>query len=173
MQVLETLGINLPGFIWHTLNFLLLVFLLSRLLYRPIVTMLDERARRVRESMEQAERVRQEAAQAEEERTRLLTQTRREAEELRAQTERQIEAYRAQRMQEVDAEIQQRRGQAEAELQAQQQRMLAELRAQVATLAVAAAERVIRERMDANLQRRLVEEFLQEQPTGDGAGQRV
>jgi hypothetical protein len=44
MQVLETLGINLPGFLWHTANFLLLLFLLSKILYRPIVKILDERA---------------------------------------------------------------------------------------------------------------------------------
>lgn len=169
MQVLETLGLNLPGFIWHTVNFLVLVFLLSRFLYRPIVQILDERAARVRESMERAEQVRLEAGRAEEERTRLLAESRREAEALRAQVERQVEAYRTQRRQEVDAELQHMRDRAEAEMLVRQQQVMAELRTQVADLAVAAAERVIRQNMDAPAQRRLVEQFLAEQPSGDGA----
>ncbi|MBI4492965.1 MAG: F0F1 ATP synthase subunit B [Chloroflexi bacterium] len=169
MQVLETLGLNLPGFLWHGANFLVLVFLLSRFLYRPVVQMLDERAARVKESMERAEFVRQEAERAEEQRTALMAQARRDLEELRTQAERQLEAYRSQRRQEIEAEIQRMVGRAEADLSARQEQMMAELRAQVAALAVAAAERVIRQRMDGELQRRLVEEFLAEQPAGNGA----
>lgn len=169
MQVLETLGVNLPGLVLHGINFLVLIFLLSRFLYRPVVAVLDERAARVRESMERAEQVRRDSEQAEAERTRLLAETRREAEALRAQVERQVEAYRTQRRQEIDAEIQRMLSRTEADIQARQQQLFAELRAQVAELAVGAAERVIRQRLDGEAQRRLVEEFLAEQPTGNGA----
>src|ERR687883_116206 len=55
MDVLPNLGINLPGFLWHTANFIVLIFLLSRILYKPIVGMLDERQRRIRESIEEAQ----------------------------------------------------------------------------------------------------------------------
>jgi F-type H+-transporting ATPase subunit b len=168
MQVLETLGLNVSGFIWHTINFLVLVFLLSRFLYRPVIQMLDERARRVRESMERAEEVRREAEQAEAERTRLMAEARREAEAMRAQAERQLEAYRSQRRQEIDEEMQRMRERAEADLRSREQQIMAEIRSQVAELAIAGAERVIRQRMDPELQRRLVEEFMA-QPTGDGA----
>lgn len=169
MQVLETLGLNIPGFLWHTANFLLLVFLLSRFLYRPIIKMLDERAARVTESMERAEYIRQEAARAEDERAAMLAEARKEAEALRVQTERQIEAYRSQRRQEVEAEAQRMISRAEAEIRVRQEQMMAELRGQVADLAMAAAERVIRQRLDGQLQRRLVEEFLAEQPAAQGA----
>lgn len=167
MQVLESLGLNLPGFIWHTINFLVLVFLLSRYLYKPVITMLDERAARVRESMEQAERTRREAERAGEERASLLAEARREAEALRVQAERQVEAYRSQRRQEIEAEAQRMLSRAEADILAREQQMLAELRGQVADLAIAAAERVVRERMDGQMQRRLVEAFLAERPAGD------
>ena len=169
MQVLETLGLNVPGFLWHTVNFLVLVYLLSRFLYHPVVKLLDERAARVRESMERAELIRQEAERAAEERAAMMAAARREIEELRAQAERQLEAYRSQRRQEIDAEIQRMLSRAEADIRSRQDQMIAELRQQVADLAVAAAERVIRQRLDADIQRRLVEEFLAERTAGNGA----
>jgi len=82
MDVLTTLGLNARDFIWHTINFIVLIVLLSRFLYRPIVAMLDERTRRIQESLEAAERARADVAQADRERDELLASARREIQEM-------------------------------------------------------------------------------------------
>src|ERR671939_111392 len=87
--VTGTLGLNLAGLIWHTINFLVLLFLLYRFLWNPVRGMLDARAQRVRESMEQAEQARKAAEQAEADRQALLAETRREAEQIRHRAEEQ------------------------------------------------------------------------------------
>src|SRR5919199_4111344 len=84
-----TLGLNITGLIWHTINFLVLLFLLYRFLFNPVRGMLDARAARVRESMEQAEQARRAAEQAEADRQALLAETRREAEQIRARADEQ------------------------------------------------------------------------------------
>ena len=43
----ESLGINWTAVIWHTFNFLLLMVLLWRFLYRPVLNMLDQRRARI------------------------------------------------------------------------------------------------------------------------------
>jgi F-type H+-transporting ATPase subunit b len=52
------------------------------------------------------------------------------------------------------------RSRATADLEAEKQRAIAEIRGEVADLALAAASRVVRENMNDQRQRRLVEEFL-------------
>src|SRR5205814_9087937 len=73
----------------HAINFVVLLVLLRLALYKPVVGMLDARAQRVRDSMEQAEAARRAAEQAEADRQALLSETRREAEQIRARADEQ------------------------------------------------------------------------------------
>jgi F-type H+-transporting ATPase subunit b len=139
-SILATLGLNLPAFLWHSANFLLLLFLLWRVLYKPVTGMLDERARRVRESLERAEEVRRQAEQAEADRKTLLAETRREAEQIRARAEEQANAR--------------------AEIEAGRRQMEADLRAQMADLVVMAVDRVTRRALDTQAHRTLIQQFL-------------
>ena len=42
------MGINLPGLITQLISFAILVFLLTRFLYKPVVKLLDERAEKIK-----------------------------------------------------------------------------------------------------------------------------
>src|SRR5947208_16490726 len=79
-----TLGLNVPGLLWHAVNFIVLFLLLRQFLFKPVVGLLDARAQRVRDSMEQADQARRAAEQAQADRQALLAETRREAEQNRA-----------------------------------------------------------------------------------------
>ena len=87
--IATTLGLNVPGLIWHAINFIVLLALLRLVLFKPVVGMLDARAQRVRDSMEQADAARRAAEQAEADRQALLAETRREAEQIRARADQQ------------------------------------------------------------------------------------
>lgn len=172
-QVLATLGINLRDFILHALNFIVLVFILSRVLYKPLVRILDERQRRVRESMERAEQVRIAAERADQEREALLGQTRREVQEMLAQATQVAERIQTDARTDAQHQAQRIIERAQQEAQAERTQSMAELRREVANLAVMAAERVISRNLDTPAQRQLVDEFLAERPNGarsDGNG---
>jgi len=168
MDVLETLGIEPWTFFLHTINFVVLILLLSRFLYRPVVGMLDERTRRIEQSLAEAERARAEVAQADREREELLAATRRELQEMRTQAEQLAERIESEARTSAQQEAQRIIERARQEADAERQQAMIELRREVATLAVQAAERVIRQNLDTPAQRRLVEEFLADQPNGAG-----
>jgi F-type H+-transporting ATPase subunit b len=155
-----TLGLNVPGLIWHTINFIVLLFLLRLVLFKPVVGMLDARTKRVRESMEQADAARRAAEQAEADRQALLAETRREAEAIRARADQQAKRI----LSDAEARAQERQQQIleQAETTAHQieARVMAQVRAQLADLVVTAVERVTRNALDANAQRGLVQQFL-------------
>ena len=155
-----TLGLNLPGLIWHGINFIVLFLLLRQFLFKPVVGMLDARAQRVRESMEQADQARHAAEQAETDRQALLAETRREAEQIRARADEQAKRILADA--EVRAQERQQQIEAQAEASARQieERVMAQVRAQLADLVVTAVDRVTRSALDVNAQRGLVQQFL-------------
>jgi F-type H+-transporting ATPase subunit b len=166
--ITSTLGLNLPGLIWHAINFIVLFLLLRQFLFKPVVGMLDARAQRVRESMDQADQARRAAEQAEADRQALLAETRREAEQIRARADEQAKRILA----DAEARAQERQHQIEAQAEASarqiEERVMSQVRAQLADLVVTAVDRVTRGALDSdtNAQRALVQQFL----TTSGAG---
>jgi F-type H+-transporting ATPase subunit b len=168
--IASTLGLDVRSMIIHAINFIVLLVLLRLVLYKPVLGMLDERARRVRTSMEQAEQARRAAEQAEADRQALLAETRREAEQIRARADEQakrIISEAGSRAQEEGSRI---LAQAKAQTDQERQQMLAEVRAQMADLVVTAVDRVTRGALDANSQRNLVQQFLTTAESGSGNG---
>jgi F-type H+-transporting ATPase subunit b len=164
----NTLGLNWAGLIWHALNFIVLLLLLRIALYRPVLKMLDDRKRRVQDSMEQAELARRQAEQAETERQQLLAEMRREAEAIRTRADEQAKRIIAEagaRAQEEGSRI---LAQAAAERDLLKQQTLAEVRVQIADLVVSAVDRVTRSALDTNAQRTLVQQFLTTDGTAAG-----
>ena len=158
--VTSTLGLNWSGLIWQGINFIVLLLLLRAFLFKPVVGMLDARAQRVRESMEQADQARRAAEQAESDRQALLAETRREAEQIRARADEQAKRILA----DAEARAQERQHQIEAQAEASarqiEERVMSQVRAQLADLVVTAVDRVTRGAVDANAQRVLVQQFL-------------
>jgi F-type H+-transporting ATPase subunit b len=159
-SIAGTLGLNVPGLLWHSLNFIVLFLLLRHFLFKPVVGMLDARAQRVRESMEQAEQARRAAEQAEADRQTLLNETRREAEAIRTRADEQAKRILADAEARARERQQQIEQQAEASARQIEERVMAQVRAQLADLVVTAVDRVTRGALDANAQRGLVQQFL-------------
>ena len=158
--IANTLGLNVPGLVWHAINFIVLFLLLRMFLFKPVVGMLDARAQRVRDAMAQADQARRAAAQAEADRQALLAETRREAEQIRARADEQAKRILA----DADARARERQDQIEQQAEASarqiEERVMAQVRAQLADLVVTAVDRVTRGAVDANAQRGLVQQFL-------------
>jgi F-type H+-transporting ATPase subunit b len=94
-DIFAYLGLNAVDFLWHSLNFGLLLVALWWLFFRPITRMLQERERRVRISLARAEETDRLAEQAEAERRELLSSAHREAATIRARADEQARALLA------------------------------------------------------------------------------
>ena len=170
MDILNSLGINLGAVLWHAINFLILLFVVQRFLYQPVVRMLDERSARIRDSLAQAERVKAETAQLEEQSRSILDDARREGQQILAQANRTAEQIMGEARRQAQSEGERLIERARAEIEQERNRAYQDLRQQVADLAVLAASRVVRRSLDDTAQRELIREFL---ATEEGDGARV
>jgi F-type H+-transporting ATPase subunit b len=158
--MLDSLGINLGAVIWHLLNFLLLIWILQRFLYRPVMKMLDDRSNRIRESLAQAEAVREETAQLESQARTILDEARRQGQDILALANQNSERLVAEARQAAQQEAERLVERARSEMARERDQAFQELREQVADLAVQAASRVINRSLDDQAHHQLVREFL-------------
>jgi F-type H+-transporting ATPase subunit b len=166
----ESLGILWGNLLWQMSAFLLLVFLLTRFAYRPILKMLDDRANRIRESMEQAEQIRADNQNAAKRAQEILAQVQAEAREIRAQAEqinqRTIAAAQEEARQQRDKIL----ADARAQIETDTKRAKEELRREVGRLAIMAASRVVGKSLDTQDHYRLVDEALADAESSRGFG---
>jgi F-type H+-transporting ATPase subunit b len=159
-----------PGLtIWTAITFLLLVVLLSKFAWGPIVRMLDERERTIREAIEQAKKERAEAERALAEQKATLAAAQREAADLAQKSKQEVEVLRADLTAKARKEADDLVAQARKQIQEEKSKALAELKGQVADLAIDAARRLIQSSLDEKSQRALVEEYIAKLPADRAA----
>jgi len=159
---LEALGINVPGLLAQIVNIGLLFMLLSKFAFKPILNMLDERAMRIKESLDAAERARQGATQAEANIQAQLDAARREGQVLIEQASKAAEMVRVEIEQTARREAEAIIERAKVDFELEKQKAIADLRGQFADLTILAAGKVINESLDTARHQRLIQEVLEQ-----------
>jgi F-type H+-transporting ATPase subunit b len=164
-SLIEAFDVNWVGLFFQVFNFLLLLYVLNRLLFKPLLARMDERSAKIERGLEDAEAAARDRELAREEREAAVNEARKEAAAMIARANKIAEDTRNEILGEARTEAEKVSARAREEITAEKDRAMAELRAEVAELALAAAGKLIRSEMDAASQRRLVEEFLAEMPS--------
>ncbi|UCD10332.1 MAG: F0F1 ATP synthase subunit B [Dehalococcoidales bacterium] len=160
--MLEGLGINLQLLIAQIINFLLLLGLLYLFAYKPILRMFDERANRIKESMDMTESVKEQAANAEEEARKRIEEAGREGQEVIARAIKTGEEIKQKAEQDAKPEAEALVAKARNEIQQERDEAIAELRKEFTDLTISAAEKVIEQQLDKEAHRKLIDKVLEE-----------
>lgn len=157
---MAALGINLGFFLFQVFNFIIVLVLLYAWAYRPILNGLENRKKKIAQSLEDARIAAEARANAEAEAREILAKAQAEAAEkvreatLRAETAAREVTARA------EADAAKIRADAQADATAERDQILANLRGQIAALAMAATQRLIGEALDEKRQHALIDEFF-------------
>ena len=154
--------INLFWIIVAAANFVVFFLIVQRVAFGGITRTLNDRRSRIEQGLQDAEQARRDREAAEQERQATLQEARREANEILTRAQKLADESRERDLAAAREEVERVRASATADLEAEKNRAIAQIRGEVADLALAAATRVVRENMNDQRQRRLVEEFLAE-----------
>ena len=160
--MLETLGIHFPSLAIYLVNFLMLLVLLRLFAYKPILRLMDQRAERIRESLEAADRAREDAASSQTAIQEQITEARREGQRRMDQTREAADRFRTEEMDKARQEAEAFVERARADIQRERDTALEEVRASFGDLAITAAERVIRRSLDRQAHEELITQVLEE-----------
>jgi F-type H+-transporting ATPase subunit b len=155
----EKLGINWGLLIAQIFNVALLVWLLTRFLYQPVLNMLNERTRRIQESLRDAEQVKEQLAHAKQDYDAELARARQEAAAILAQAQERAKLQEQEIVAQARQEADRIRSDAREQAAQEREQLLRDLKNQMAELVTITATRVLGEELKSNHDR-LIEESL-------------
>jgi F-type H+-transporting ATPase subunit b len=159
---MEGLGISVPTLLTQIITFIILLVVLRFVAYKPLMQILDERSKRIKESMEQTEAIKDQAAHAEEEVNKQIELATKEGQEVIARAVRTGEEIKQKAQQEAGPEVEALIAKARLEIQRERDEAADELREELADLTIAAAGKVIERELDKETHQQLIEKVLQE-----------
>jgi F-type H+-transporting ATPase subunit b len=155
-----------PGlFIWTILTFLVLVGLLAKFAWRPLLDALERRQSAIAQSLDDARKARQELERLQQEQAKLMAAARAEAEAIVARSRADAEALREELKQKSRAEAAAIVKNAENQIQLETSRALQQIRQEAVDLSVAIASKILQRTVSKEDNERLIEQTLQQVET--------
>lgn len=154
-----------PGLtFWTIITFVVVLVILRLTAWKPIVAMLDEREKTIREAIDGAKRERLEAERLLAEQKDAIAQARREAAELVRRNQAEVDAARQTAIAKAKEEADSLLESARRSIEEERAKAIADIRATTVDLALAAAGKLLEVNLDEQKHRKLAEEFLDKLP---------
>ena len=155
--------------LWTWVVFLVLLFVLRKWAWGPILEALEAREKRIQQALDEAARERDEAGRVLEEQRELLNEAREQAQNILADSRKAGEKVRAELTEEARRQKEKILEQARDEIGRERDHALETLRREAVDLSIAAATRVLNREVDSSENRRLVEEYMSGLASGEEA----
>ena len=159
---LGSLGIEPSILLAQVINFVILFGLLYFVAYKPLMRMLDDRSKKIKESMEQTEYIKEQAELAERETEKRIQEASKEGQKIIIRAEQAGEEVRQKAREEASVEAERLIAKAQIEIQRERDAAVANLQGHFADLTVLAAGKVIDKTLDKEEHKRLIEKTLKE-----------
>ena len=172
---MENLGINLGLIIVQIIAFAIVFLTLNAWVYQPLLNMMESRKQKIAQGLEDARVAAEARADAEKQASKIIGDAQTEASKIVAEATERAAAAGKDVKAAAEAEAAKARDAAIAEAEVERNRILGDLRGQVASLAMAAANKLIGEALDEKKQHALLDEFFSGVKSGklvvlDGGG---
>jgi len=165
MEGIGSLGLNVSTLLAQVINVAILFGLLYLVAYKPIMRMMDERSRKIKESMDNTEYIRQQAERAEEEAAKRIEVAAKEGQEAIARAVRTGEEVRQEAQQKARGEAETIIARARLEIQRERDEAIEQLRREFADITIEAAGKVIDRTLDKKAHQDIIDKVLKESTT--------
>ncbi len=155
-------GFNSGDVIFQLIMFIILLAIVKKFAWGPLMGMMKQREEFVANEIESAEKSRQEAAKYLEEQRVLLKEARTEAQELIENAKKQADIQREDIIVSARSEAGRLKESAKLEIEQQKENAVAAIKEQVASLSVLIASKVIEKELSEKDQQKFINDYIQE-----------
>ena len=142
------------------LNFFILVWILARFAYKPLVSMMQERKERIAKDLADAQAARTEAEQFKADYAAQIANARQEAQQIVEKAVQQAEATTREQLAAAREQIEREKERARQDIINERDRAMNNLRNEVISLSVAMATKVVAKDMDSETNTKLIEDAI-------------
>ncbi len=157
MEALSNLGVDWRLFVAQAINFLILLFVLKRFAYQPMLDFLENRTERIEQGIKDAESAKEKLVSVSAEEKTILSRARTEAKQMLMEAEQDAKGRAVQREAEAEAKIKQMLADNEKQLTEEREKMLRDVRSEVVDLVTQSVEKVLLEKVDSAKDQELIE----------------
>lgn len=153
-------GINGQIFTAQLINFLIVLIVLWKFVYKPIIKMLDERTEKIEKSMKHADEIEKRVALIEKEKEEIVTQAQKQAQEIIEKAHAQGQARQDEIISAAKREVERVISKGKDQLANEKTAMMKELKKEIVDLAMKATTRILRDQVDEVKSKSLAEETV-------------
>lgn len=146
--------------IWEVINFLILMWLLTKYLYKPITEMLDKRSEKIQNDLSSATNSREEAVKLKEKYETDLGKARGRAQEIIEEAEHRGKEQAAEIINEAKEEAARIQKRNKEEITRAKEEAMAQLKQELATMSLMIAGKYIQEQIKKDQQEKLIESYI-------------
>jgi F-type H+-transporting ATPase subunit b len=157
---IATLGIDWKIFIAQLINFLVVMLVLWKFAYKPIVKMLDQRSEKIEKGMKDAKDVEERLAKLEEERADVIKLAKAEAKKIADEARADAEERKAEMVEKAKREVERVVVNGKAQLKTEKETMMREARKEIVEIAVTASRKILEKAIDEKKAQSLAEEVV-------------
>ena len=151
-----------PGlYIWTIATFLILLALLAKFAWRPLLAALEQRQQTIRQSLDDARKAREELLRVQADATRILNEARAQADSIISSTREDANRLREELRQKAQAEAGAMVKNAERQIELESARALQTIRQVAVELSVAVASKLLQRNITKDDNDRLIDDTLQ------------
>jgi F-type H+-transporting ATPase subunit b len=161
-RILSSFGVSWATFLANLLNFVVLLFVLQFFAYKPLLKMLDERRRRIADSMKQTEQIKEELAKTQAARDEILLKANDAAQKMIEEARQAAVKFKDQKLNEAIQSAQDLLKKAQDAGKQEREKVLADLRKEMVGLVIATTAKVTGKILTSDDQKRLTDETLKE-----------
>jgi F-type H+-transporting ATPase subunit b len=160
MELLNNLGINGKLLLAQIVNFLVLLFVLYKFAYGPVLKLLSERTEKIEKGLKDAEDAQKKLVEITEKEKAVLVEARKQAQEIVAKAEEVAVKNKEEIMAASKIESEKILSDAGKKIEIEKVQMMQDVKKQVAELIVLATGKVIDEKIDAEKDKKLISEAI-------------
>lgn len=161
MDLLTKLGVDWRLLIGQIINFLIVLAILYKFVYHPLLNMLKRREDKIAKSLEDVKKIEKNLQNSEAQKKEIMAQARQEAENVVKKAETAAEQLKIELTQKAKAEAEKISAETKKQLEDEKNKMLQEIKKQTADLVIAATEKMLGEKLTEKKDRELIEESIQ------------
>lgn len=161
-SVLALFGLNVKLFIAQLVNFGIVLFVLWKWVFRPVAKGLSERTAKIEKSLQDAKQVQEDKINFEGWKSEEIAKVRTEASEIINKAKDEANLVKNDITEKAKQEKEKILAQAKSQLTTEKERAIAEIKQEVATLVVAASEKILKAKLDSPKDKELIKESLKQ-----------
>lgn len=164
-ELIEKLGINPLLLIAQIVNFLILLFVLKRFLYKPIITLLDKRTDKIATSLKKAEEIERSVLRTEEAFEKKIVQAGKEATAIITEAKQSAEEIHVEMVAKAESQVREIIDKGKQALVAEREQLRLDLRRETAGLVIKATEHILGEELTPEKKQAYAKKIIERIPS--------